>query len=1332
MKHRLILFIILITSILTATAEVSSPISYFIKAQGENYISQSNVKAILQDSYNFMWFGTRNGLNRYDGHSFREFAVDDKELQCGNHNISALYEDNNKQLWVGTDKGIYLYDPTHESFRHFTLPSNNGTVINDWVSAIEGDKNGNIWIIIPNQGAFRYSESNGTMDSYHFSEKITGNSGTPQSICIRENGEVWIGTDGVGLFCYNKELNIFEQLIVDAAGKSLYGENVYTFCEYNNGFAIGIHEGKLMRYDFNTNLFSEFDTPQIHYKIIRAVKCFGGTLYVGTQNGLYIINKHNKDVWHVEEDTMNPYGLSDNNVFSLYQDRQGGVWIGTMFGGVDYLPARGYNFRKYFPTNQPNSLKSRRIHEMCEDRYGRIWIGSDDNGVHVYDPKTNQFISKRGVVSTTHSTLAMYAEDDAVYCGIFKQGMEIFNIDNNSVKFISGHALNLHDEQSVCAIFKDSQGGYWLGNSWGIYYAPDDNRQFKRMSEFGYGYIYDIAEDNHKQIWIATMGSGVWCYDLKDKKLRKFTSHTNDSTTLSSNSVSSITVDSRGDIWFATDRGGVCRYNSQKGNFTTFTEKDGLPDNVSYKILEDSLHNLWFGTNKGLVCFNPTTKDIQVYTKDDGLLSNQFNYKSALKAQDGTFYFGSIDGLLVFDPYNIDLGDSKSNVYITGLQIHNKSIAVGDADSILKTSIHTTDKIELNYKQNNLVLEYVALDYVSPANNQYRYRMQGIDKEWVITNATKATYSQLPPGQYTFEVQCANNKGQWTEDGASVSVVITPPWWKTVYAYTVYLLLLIVVTYSFINRLQERNRQKAQREYNLLEIRKEKELYSSKVAFFTSIAHEIKTPLSLIKAPLESLLNMNIEDMSATKLLQVMEMNTNRLLTLINQLLDFRKIEGNRLSLNYTMQDIKKLLDETVTRFEPSINQAGKSIVVESDIKEFIIPIDREEVTKVLSNLLNNGLKYAAQTIKVTLTHEEEMINISVYTDGEIIQPDKRSRIFEPFYQLDEESSGVGLGLSLARSIVELHKGYLSLDVSPDGKYNIFTCALPCSQSDVIIWNTADNEAPITHYDALKEESGLFDMSGCSVLVVDDNPELLSFLVDRLSDKFIVHQAHDGEEALGVLSREVIHIVVSDVMMPRMDGFELCRRIKSMPEYNHIPVILLSAQNDIKSKLFGIEQGADAYMEKPFSFAYLVARVNNLLANRQIERESLIRRPISGKMNTQHTKADEELMQRIAEEVQKNMHNEDFNVEKLAANLNMSRTVLHRKMKVLFNLPPVEYIRVARLQRAAQLLSEGKTSIAEAGAMVGINTPSYFSRLFQKQFGVMPKVFVNQQRERQK
>ena len=1331
MKHIHLLILLLLLPMMGQAIEISNAELYFTKVGGRNYISQSNVKAIVQDSYGFMWFGTRNGLNRYDGHTFREFVVDDEVLQCGNHNISALYEDDSCNLWVGTDKGVYMYNPQYESFSFIATPALDGTVMNDWVSSIDGDNDGNIWIIIPNQGVFKYSVAEKTITSYYIPEKIMGSSGSPQCLCICRNGDVWVGSNGHGLYKYDKSRDCFDQLMTDRQGNSLAGENIYALCEYGSGFAIGIHEGKLLKFDLESNVLSDFDTPQIHYKIIRSVACYDGeSLYVGTQDGLFIVNEQKGYMWRASEDAMNPYSLSDNNVYSLCQDRDGGLWVGTMFGGVDYLPMQDYAFRKYFPTNRQHSLTSRRLREMCEDKFGRIWIASEDDGVNIYDPTTRMFSKAQGRMCDKHINLALFADDDAVYCGMFKQGMEVFSLSDHSVRTLSGQALNLQDEQSVCAIFRDSKGGYWLGNSWGVYYAAYEGARFVRMSEFGYGFIYDIVEDTRQRVWIATMGSGVWCYDLVEKRISKFVTRAGDDTALSSNSVSSITVDSRGDVWFATDRGGICRYNSERDDFTTFSKKDGLPDDVSYKILEDSLHNLWFGTNKGLVRFNPTTRTIRVFTKEDGLLSNQYNYKSALKASDGTFYFGSIDGLIAFNPHEIELGVNEPPLYITGIQVHNRPLVVQDENAGLDKSVQFCDNVQLDYTQSNVIIEFVALDYVSPVAHMYRYKMNGVDNDWVVTTSTQAAYSQLSPGRYTFVVQCSNNKGEWLDNEASISVVVTPPWWKSIYAYTVYLLLILLIIYIVVSWYQERNRQKTQRAYNLLEIKKEKELYSSKVAFFTSIAHEIKTPLSLIKAPLESVLEMEIEDVHVKKQLQVMEMNTNRLLSLINQLLDFRKIEGNRLNLNYTMQDVRKLIDTTVTRFEPSVMQAGKSIEVVTDMTELVIPIDKEEVTKVLSNLLNNGLKYAAHTIKVKLTTEDDMALISVYTDGDIVPADRRKRIFEPFYQIDDANSGVGLGLSLSRSIVELHKGCLSLDVSDDGKFNVFTCALPCTQTDVIVWKTTDGDMPLSGVEVLEKNANLFDMSGCSVLVVDDNPELLAFLVDRLKDKFIVYQAHDGEEALEVLSKEVIHVVVSDVMMPRMDGFELCRRIKSIPEYNHIPVLLLSAQTDMKSKLYGLEQGADAYIEKPFSFAYLVARVNNLLANRQIERESLMRRPIVRKMGARHSKADEEMMQRIVQEVLKNMHDESFNVEKLAANLNMSRTVLHRKIKFLFDLPPVEYIRIVRLQRAAELLIEGNVSIAEAGAMVGISTPSYFSRLFQKQFGVTPKVFVIQQREK--
>lgn len=1311
-----------------------APELYFSNVTGINTISQNNVKAICQDSYGFMWFGTKNGLNRYDGYRFRVFEVQDNARNCGNNNVSALYEDDDKKLWVGTDKGVYRFDPVKERFAFIDMLAQDSVCMSDWVSAIESDNNGQIWIVIPNQGVFRYDEHASRLYHYPFrdvNKKPERDESTPQSLCIRSNGEVWIGSNRMGLFRYDPENDCFGQWLVDAYGNTVQGENIYTLCEYGDALVMGVHEGKLKKWDLKANRISDFDTPQIHYKIIRCVKSYDRhNLLVATQDGLYIVNEREGEVYHYYEDDLNPYGLSDNNIFTIYKDGEGGVWLGSMFGGVDYLPKRAYTFRKYVPVNSQGSIEGKRIREMCEDSNGNIWIGTEDKGVNIFYPKKHVFKHIDDAQSSSRTNLALMADGDKVFVGIFKSGMESYSINTYKPRFYSGRELNLLDEASVCALFKDSDGGYWLGNSWGVYYAPGAKFAFERIDEFGDAYIYDIAQDKNRNIWVATMGNGVMRYDLDTKQIQSYIANPGDTLSLSSNSVSSITVGRKGEVWFSTDRGGICRYNRATDDFTTFSVKDGFPDDVCYKILEDWHHNLWFGTNKGLVCFNPETRMVRVFTERDGLLSDQFNYKSALESRDGTFYFGTIKGLIAFDPYKMGVNNHLPPVYITGMQVHNKTVYVGSPDSLLTRALQFTPKVTLRYDQENISFDFVALDYVSPSSNKFRYRLKGVDNDWVLPLRQSASYSQLSPGEYVFEVQASNNDGVWNYEGATLIVVVLPPWWRTIYAYIAYVLLVILCVYGFFRWYKHRKEMQSQRAVNLLEIRKEKELYSAKVDFFTSIAHEIKTPLSLIKGPLEAVLALDLPS-DAQKWLKVIDMNTERLLTLINQLLDFRKIEGNRMSLSYTMQDIVALLKETLACFEPSITRAGKRLTVSYSVDSYIVPIDKEEVTKVLSNLLNNALKYAAEEIKVDFTCEENDFSISVASDGNIIPYEKQRRIFEPFYQIENSSSGVGLGLSLARSIVELHNGYLDLSVSSDGKYNVFTLTLPREQDGVIVWNNkfAHHEEPVVGDEMLDRDSFPTDMSGSSVLVVDDNPEVLEFLVDRFSDRFVVFTATNGKEALDVLQRETIHIVVCDVMMPVMDGFELCRTVKNTPEYAHIPVILLSAKSDLSSKLQGMELGADAFMEKPFSFTYLIAKVNNLLLNRQKEVEAIVRRPLVHKIK-QRTKAEEELMERIAEVIRQNMSDESFNVERLAATLCMSRSALHRKTKELFDLPPVEYIRLVRLQQAATLLAEGKYSISEVGAMVGIGSPSYFSRLFQKQFGVTPKVFVMQQRER--
>lgn len=1300
---------------------------YFSKIDGEDGLSENNVKAIIQDSYGFIWFGTRNGLNRYDGKQIKTFDIHDLTTGRNDRNIGALLEDDSKQLWIGTDKGIFIYNPIKERFKFLNHQTRNGGYLDNWVSDIKKDLDGNIWIIIPGQGVFKYVPSRNRIFEYRISEQQDSKK-SPQSIHISKTNQVWIGSNGIGIFELDRKSNKFKQHLIDKFGNSLLDKNIYTICEYNDKLVLGVHEGKLLHWDIKNNILSEFNLPDVHYKIIRKVESYDNeNLFIGTEIGLFVYNEHNKLLRHYQEDGLNPYSLSDNAIYSIYKDNEGGMWIGTLLGGANYVANRNIEFEKYVPLNSPNSLSTKKIRELCEDNDGNIWIGTENGGINIFNPKTKTF-KVLNIPKKKSTNLALMLNNNRMFIGNFKREMDIVDLSNKSIRHFTREELGI-DEESVCAMLIDSRGQHWLGNANEVNLSIMGNLKFQPRRDIASGYVYDIQEDNDGNIWISTLGNGVYKYDPKIQKSKQYLYEDSNPNSLSSNTVSSITIAPNGVIWFSTDRGGICRYNKDLDNFTTYSIKDGLPDNVAYKILIDKESNLWFGTNKGLVRFNPKSKSVRVFTQSDGLLGNQFSYKSALISRSGKFYFGGTNGLISFNPNYTLQNKNAPPVYITRLYIHNKEVNITDEVSPLEQSLQHTKTIKLNYTQSNISLDFAALSYTAPATNLYAYKMDGIDKDWVYTHSQSASYSQMRPGQYMFHVKAANGDGIWNKTGTNLQIIISPPWWESSLAYLVYSLIVSLILYYILHYYNKKKEQKNIQALKLFEIKKEHELYRSKLDFFTTIAHEIKTPLSLIKAPLEEVNKMAIEDSFVRKSLHVMELNTNRLLNLINQLLDFRKIDSSSITLYYTRENIGNLLQETLTRFEPAIFSSNKTISFKMPQEELYAPIDKEEVTKIISNLLNNALKYCSHTIKVILLKENTSFSIQVISDGKIIPENQREKIFEPFYQIKNEneiSSGVGIGLSMARYLAQLHGGILHLSIM-DNIWNCFTLTLPLYQANVI---TLEHPQDKDIEDLVPETKTLpADGAEYSILIVDDNIEILQLLSDRLASQFIIHTALDGQEAITKLKENNIHLVISDVMMPVMNGLALCSYIKNELEFSHIPVILLTAKNDMDSKIKGLETGADAYLEKPFSLSFLAAQVSNLLENRKKEREAFAKRPFFPVYNLKMNKADEEFMNKTLERIKENIADENFNVERLAELLNMSRSALHKKIKSMVDMAPVDFIRIVRLKKAAELIQDGKYNMAEISVMVGINSPSYFSKLFFKQFGVTPKNFSRKQKE---
>lgn len=1296
---------------------------YFHHLSSQNGLSQNDVKAILQDSYGFMWFGTRNKLNRYDGTSVKTIECRDAKTGFCNNNISSLYEDANRHLWVGTDKGVFIYDPVNEKFSFMNAKTPQGVSMSDWVAQIERDNEGNVWIVVPNQGAFKYNAKKKELKQYRTVKAGHPDKGTPQCMVVDKGGRLWVGTDGNGIFAYNSTRDAFEQYL-GSGNETLNDENIYRMADYGEYLVVGVHEGRLRKFNKRNGEVSDVNAPDVHYKIIRDVRCYDDVLWVGTDNGVYIVNELKGTCENIRNDAMCDYTLNDNQINRIYRDAEKTVWVSTNHSGVNFLPQQGMHFYRYVPLTAPNTISSKRIREIVEDSNGNIWVGTDNRGVNIFNPVTGTFTLAN---LTSSKPLSMINNGGSLWIGFFKNGIDIANASGNTATHLAADKMGLNDN-SIYALCRDSQGNMWVGDGWAVYLAKNNSNQYVRQEQFGLNYTYDIIEDSDHCIWVVTMGNGVYCYNPATGKTNHYLHNDKDPNSLSSNSVSNVMQASNGLLWFSTDRGGICSFNKRTGKFSTHSVAQGLIDDTAYKILEDKDGNLWFGTNNGLVKYNPKTNKSKVYTTQNGLPCNQFNYKSALHASNGIFYFGSNEGLISFDPYFTKTNERVPQVYITSLFINNKETSIDSDDSPLTSNIAFTNHIELSYDQNNIGFTFASLSYVNPEANLIAYKMDGVDKDWIETaNNHSVIYANLAPGDYTLRVKGCNSDGVWNEKETVLHITVNHPWWSSIWAWIAYLLLALVIVWLAYRRLKAINVAKAQEAQKHFENEKEKELYRTKIDFFTSIAHEIRTPVTLINGPLENLMEMDIVDPEIKRNLGTMSRNTNELMTLINQLLDFRKVDSNKMDINTVSINIASMLREWTRKFAEAAQAQGRELALTGAEGKNYVLADRNSVIKILNNLFSNALKYSKSFINVALETNDEKTIITFTNDGNTIPNEERSKVFEAFYQASsnaDANASSGIGLYLARSLAELNGGSLTYDVI-DGT-NTFvltlktlkrTTAEAINNNDMLI-----NDEPEDDNNQQRSET---------VLVVDDNSELLGFISEKLGQYYNVKTAENGVKALEVIGNNSIDLVISDIMMPEMDGIELCKHIKDNIETSHIPVILLTAKNDLDSKVEGLRIGADAYIEKPFSFKYLVAQLTSIFDNKRRETEAFNRKPFVPTNNMGMSKADEKLMNKIVEVIEENIENPNFGVEMLADQVCMSRSSLHRKIKGISGSSPTDFIRLIRLKKASALIAEGSYRTGEVCYIVGINSPSYFIKLFQKQFGMTPKEFEKQQRAAQ-
>ncbi len=1315
---------------------------HFLRSfQVEDGLSQNMVYCIAQDSQGFMWFGTQDGLNRFDGKNFRVFKSDaDSNGTIGGDGCFALWEAGDGRLWVGTNNGVSIYNPSLESFDKFNMIDDGGYKVMGTARSIFADGGGNLWIVVSERGLFRI-DARGGKRFYPLDHNGECNL---RDAVVDSKGGVWVATYGGGVLHFDPQTESVEQFLITPRGSE--GNNVNDLLLLDEKtLLVGTSLRGLLVFDTEAKRYQPYAPMEgvgddlFVRKIVRSRE---GELWIGTETGVYICNPlGTTPIVHLSHANNDPYSLSDNAAHTLYEDIDGGMWIGTYFGGVNYIGAHSSDFDKYYPLSGQNSVSGKCISEFCSDDYGRVWIATEDAGLNLFNPKTGLFKSGFVPAKNIHSLLYV---DGRLWVGTFSNGLYVLNVSHSGQTSVAKHydattSLRGLDSNSIYALRSDATGQIWVGTASGLFAYDARQDLFRQVqSKDINSRINDIVFDNKGALWVATSRNGVWCYDKAGAEWKKYDVPSLEQSRMPY-SCNTLLECMNGQLLVGTSGAGVHIYNAENDRFEPCLSTDsGLPNNAVLKLVEDGQGGIWGSTNNGLFRYAMAEGRVVTFTHNDGLLCNQFNDKSGWRAPNGTIYFGGIKGFVSFEPERVMRLRSTPRVVFNSLQINGTEVKVGGNQSaILEKSITLADKITIPHTVKNFSLGLASLGYDYGGSITYAYKLEGFDNSWIYTTQERINYSNLPYGNYVLHVNTIDQRGNPTSV-LQLAVEVKPPFYMTGVAKVVEALIVLGLIAASIYLANRRRKQGEAERLRKFEAQKEKELYDAKIAFFTNITHEIRTPLSLIKMPLEEVLrNVDKNDRNHDNL-QIISNNTNRILTLVNELLDFRKVEADGLKVNYVHTNVCSLIKSRVENFRPAAKTKDINIRWSVALDELKADVDVEIFTKIFDNLLSNALRHAHSLIEISLrmVSGENRFAVGVANDGDKISKELREKIFEPFFKVDETTQGTGLGLPFVRSLAELHEGnvvvsdnphgltlfVLELPIIHQGSFNIGVDAEVATQPATEVADTPTEPEPIAKEGDEDEISESIEPNHRpTVLLVDDNEEFLEFVAGQLKTHYKIIKASNGVEALERLDEEYVDVIVSDLAMPQMDGQELCRTVKEKLLHSHIPFIMLTADTSLRSKMDGLKVGADEYVEKPFSTEYLVLRINNLMGSRRKIVDSYKHSPEMMLDTIVHSKADENFLNHIVEIIYKNIEKSDLNVDLLAEEMSMSRATLYRKLKSISELTPTKFIHLIRLKRAAELLKRKEYRVNEVAFIVGFASSSYFSKCFYKQFGVLPK-----------
>lgn len=1305
-------------------------------------MSSQYVTDITQDKLGFMWFATRYGVNRFDGNKFTTYTKSPDNGLLNSNNINKITADTlNNKVWISNRwNGINVFDCETEVFSSFLHDKNNNkSLSSNEITGILATSGGEVWISTANKGLELYNPDN--EEFIHYNKSTIPDFPSDEVCTLTESfdGNLYIGHANCGFTIFSpqdKHIRNFSHIAGDK--NSIPGNTVYSIhCGPNSKVWIATNKG-LSLFDPVTETFRNFqDVSGLHHTIQEQVNCVtltsDGRIWAGTNSDLcYFDIKDTDKILSGEKDVNHMFiqdiywGIANPTVYSVYEDSFKNIWIGSNGGGCSFISSRSPFFRTWRIDKIPgvvNGLNDKEVLTICVAADGSIWMGTDGGGINVYKNGIQRKIYSYDTGETSSGAYfsSLKDSDNDLWFGNANMGIDIY--DSKNMRF--SHYQPQIGSSFIFCLFEDNDRNIWIGTNEGleIYNLDTKGKRILDMKNSGLqtNEIRSVSQDRKGNIWIGTLNKGIAIYNRESMKME----HINEQTGFNNDVINQIFRDSHDRMWVATDEGLVLFADDRIDHYTVFNANNGLTCSSICAIQEDGENNIWVSTIFGISCYLETENRFLNYDHTDGALYGNYMNNSVAKGQDGTIYFGSINGVCYFNPRDKPANVILPPVIFTGFKVYAKNAHENAADISIPM---INRKVSLNHNQDIFSVSFNIMDKSLQGQVEYAYKLDGLSNEWINTGGeNQVTFRNIPYRDYKLEVRARYKNQEWQENYSSLTIIVNPPLWLTPWAKLFYLLcmvlLILYIIRSYKKRLQLRSSLVLEKE----NIRRQQELNEERLKFYTNITHELKSPLTLILGPLEDLQSDPRIQEGQQKKLSLIHKSTIRLLNLVKQILEFRKTETQNKKLCVIRADISEKILETGLKYKESNKHKNIEFDIRIDTQKTELYFDPEVITMIIDNLLSNASKYT-QTGKIVLTLRSVTANDIEYTEIEIsdtgigIPEEDIPHIFECYYQSNKDKNipGFGIGLALVKNLVDLHDGLILVNSIPDKGTSFFVRLL-----------TNNSYPDAIHMNATQQEVDEEKLNKPIILVVEDDNDIRDYIAGALFESYDIMVAENGEQGLEAALSSIPDIIISDIMMPVKDGMELCREIKANVETSHIPVILLTAKDTLQDKTEGYNVGADSYITKPFSASLLKSRVANLIETRK-KIASLIASSTSIKhsiIKDSLNKIDNEFMERITKIVEDNLMDEKIDIPAIAQQLSMSYSSLYRKIKALTGMSTGEFIRKLRIRKAEQLLLSGRYNISEIAHQVGLNSVSYFRECFKEEYGMSPSEYIKKIKE---